>query len=722
MLRRGLFSQFIAQQIRSSLPPLTSPFNRLLIPLYFVFLGHMILFSSSLIAEGISHQEIFQSNQESGQIYWKSNTSSDYLQATHLNSEAQVNISGLIASVIFKQSFKNQTNDWQEALYVMPLQEQAAVSFMQMQIGDRIVTGKIHEKKIAQQLYTQAKQQGKKAAITQQHRANLFTQKVANIAPGETIVVEIHYHHTVDYHRGQFEYVLPTTLTPRYSPSSSKSTFTSISTTTEADDLAQAQETHSERKYNELTQSFSNQVVNPLNLTLTLSPGFELTNISSRYHEIHIQKNDSQYHISTKEAWVPMDRDFVLTWQPTASAVPQTAFFQESLEQDTYGLLMVLPPNQQAVELPRDVQFIIDTSGSMSGSSIKQAKISLVTALQRLKTKDRFNITAFDSTTTSLFEQSIPVSDSTIQIATQWVNSLEASGGTEMLPALESVMQQRQDHHHSVSQIIFITDGSVSNEEEILRSIHTHIGQSTLFTVGIGSAPNRFFMRKASEFGRGTFTHIGDIHEIQTSMQTLFSKLEQAVLRELTMTWPIDVEMWPQKLPDLYANEPLIVAVKLKEPLEQLEQSELQIQGLTHGKNDPESLWQDQITLTPESADHPNISKLWARAKIQFYMDEKVRGMSEATVKKEILSIALPHQLVSAYTSFVAIEETPSRPLTEPLHKNAVANQLPHGSDPVAFPQTATAWQTYLLLSLLGLYLSACFKKNSLKSLFLTNR
>ena len=372
-----------------------------------------------------------------------------------------------------------------------------------------------------------------------------------------------------------------------------------------------------------------------------------------------------------------MDRDLLLNWELEDTGEPLATSFYEQIDGEHYALLMVVPPETgHATTLPRETLFIIDSSGSMGGAPMRQAKASLQLALQRLKPGDRFNITDFDSQHTLLFDQPAMVTDASRQQAQSFVDSLQASGGTHMLPALSATLSQPTSDGY-LRQVIFITDGAVGNENDIFRALHEQLGEARLFTVGIGSAPNSHFMTRAAQFGRGSFTYINDQNQVQQGMDTLFRRLESPLMRNLQVQLPDNVvaERWPQKLPDLYAGEPLLVAMKLSAPTDRVT-----VSGYSHQH------WQQAVTL-PVSSNHPGTASLWARRKIADLMDRITLGAPETDIAPQITQVALRHQLVSRYTSFIAVEETVSRPAYEPLLQDTVRNQAPHGT---AWPSTAT--------------------------------
>jgi Ca-activated chloride channel family protein len=392
---------------------------------------------------------------------------------------------------------------------------------------------------------------------------------------------------------------------------------------------------------------------------------------------------------------------------PRAEAAPHAALFTEKWDNSDYALLMVMPPvSQQSIDnpVPREVIYVIDTSGSMHGDSIVQAREALKLALQRLAPNDRFNVIQFNHQTDELFPQAVQASVKNIQWATKYVNGLLADGGTEMLPALQLALRQHAEKG-VLRQVVFLTDGSVGNEEALFKLIHEQLGESRLFTIGIGSAPNSFFMTRAAEFGRGTFTYIGKVEEVGEKMAALFAKLETPLLTDISIQWPEgqSVEMWPSRIPDLYAGEPIVLAVKMQQSATQLD-----ITGQVAGNE-----WKQQVTLKG-GAQESGVHLLWARRKIAALMNEKARGRDEMQVRNDVLAVALPHKLVSQYTSLVAVDKTPSRPIQEDLKSKAMPTNLPKGwhAEKVfgKLPQTATAAELNILLGLFLLVLAGLLK------------
>jgi Ca-activated chloride channel family protein len=396
-----------------------------------------------------------------------------------------------------------------------------------------------------------------------------------------------------------------------------------------------------------------------------------LAAVESPYHRVHVEAPaPERREITLADGAVPADRDFELAWAPRAHAAPQAAWFTEEKDGRHYGVLMVLPPAAgPAARLAREVVFVLDTSGSMSGASIRQAKEALLLALERLQPEDRFEVIEFNSTAQVLFGEARDATRENVRRAVRWVASLEARGGTEMAAALRLALNGKEETDR-VRQVVFLTDGAVGNEEALFRLLRERLGDSRLFTVGIGSAPNSHFMTQAAQLGRGTFTYIGRIEEVGAKMGELFAKLEAPVLKGLEAHWPpgVQVEAWPARLPDLYAGEPVVVAVALDRL-----QGEVRLAGERDGRH-----WEAYIPLA-RNAPARGMGGLWAREKIAALMASLRDGAPEAEVRARVIEVATAHRLVTKYTSFVAVDKTPARPADESLKTAAVPTLLPAG-------------------------------------------
>lgn len=637
-------------------------------------------------------------------------------RAVGLESTMDVAVSGMIATVTIEQAFRNETSGYVEGVYAFPLPDNAAVRFLEMEIGERRIIGKVRERAEASRLYDAAKRAGKKASLVEQQRPNLFTNRVANIGPGETIRVRMEYVETVRLSGEAFSLRLPTTLTARYMPGKSHVPDLAeeppllqvnpylgwAANTDEVPDAA----TISPMQHREAGSDSA--PLNPVVITATLDMGMPLASVESPYHDIALQRSGGVYTLTLAHGPVEMDRDFELRWQPVVGATPQAALFTERVGGEYYGLLMVVPPAARTLpeSIPREVIFVVDTSGSMGGVSIEQARASVERALRSLRPQDRFNVISFSSSYRKLYAQAMPADRHHLAKALEFVRLLSASGGTEMMPALMAALDDaapEEGPEGALRQVVFVTDGAVGNEMALFRAIQQRIADQRLFTVGIGAAPNSWFMRKAAEFGRGSHTHIGDLSEVEQKMAALFEHLSRPAATDIAIHWPTPVEAWPARSPDLYAGEPLMMAVHFG----QTAPSGNVVVNAAIGLED----WRQVIAIAPGEdperlRDHSGVASVWARKKIAGLLDGVAQGQSEDTVRAAVLPIALEHQLLSPYTSFIAIEEVVSRPIGESLDSKAVPNTRPRGQtpQPFAFPATATTGPAKLWLGALLLF------------------
>ncbi|WP_350978770.1 marine proteobacterial sortase target protein [Shewanella sp. AC34-MNA-CIBAN-0136] len=640
------------------------------------------------------------------------------IQAFALDTQVSMDVSGLLNRVTVKQVFINDSDQWVNGRYLFPLPETAAVDSMQLRIGDKVIAGQIQPKKQALQTFETAKKQGKQASLLQQQRRNLFTSDVANLGPHEQLVVEISYQQKVEYRDGLFSLRFPLAITPRYNPQADR--------TTEQPPLAMPSSANTAMSVKHVRPELN------VKMQVNIDAGFELTSLNSLYHPIKQSIAGNHYSVNFDGKQIA-DRDFVLQWQANVGAVPQAATFYQTgkthvadnsdersetaqrqpnpVDNNMYSLVMLMPPSVEVSEqhlIARELILVIDTSGSMSGQSITQAKQALQFALAGLRDIDSFNIIEFNSDVTMLSATPLSANSRNICKANRFIQSLDADGGTEMRSALQTALvdsvQQDSDqtdaHSEMLRQVIFMTDGAVGNEHELYQLINDQLGDSRLFTVGIGSAPNSDFMRRAATMGRGTFTYIGNESEVQQKIEQLLNKIEQPVLTNIGLYY-LDgsvPDYWPTTISDLYQNEPLWVSIKSASH----QQQPIIVSGNINGQ-----YWQQQLDFEENQA-AKGIDLLWANAQItslELYKDNASRDR----VNKQVEALGLLYHLVTSQTSLVAVDVTPVNPLIDSPIDVQLQPHMPHGLNAAqssqVLPQTGTASRLWLLIgfSLLGL-------------------
>ena len=628
-----------------------------------------------------------------------------YILAPTLKTDVNMTITGMVARVKVSQHFTNPGDDWVNGIYTFPLPELSAVDHMNMRVGERRIEGQIQAKEKARQTFQKAKREGRKAGLVEQQRTNIFTTNVANIGPGETVVVDIEYQQTLQYDMGEFSIRFPMVVAPRYIPGNAViSGFQGSGWANNTDEVPDASEITPGIK---AADDPDKQTVN---FNISLETGFDLAMLDSDFHPVVVDKlGPQQFHVSLDGAPSLANRDFVLRWRPVAAARPQGAFFTQQKDGETYALLMVMPPlapvSSEQV-LAKEMIFVIDTSGSMHGESMTQARQALLYGLDKLNPGDSFNIVEFNSSSYKLFHQAVPANPSNLQRARNYVLDLSAEGGTNIEEAL-SVSLADREMNDTVRQVVFITDGSVGNEQFLFDYIKGHLGDSRLFTVGIGSAPNSRFMRGAASLGRGTFTYIGAVDQVTKQMSELFTKLQNPVLRDVVIAGDdgaelgAEVEYWPNPIADLYLGEPLLLSLKLAP-----DQQNLSLSGKLAGQD-----WYLDLPID-NGGTEKGLDVLWARNKIRS-LSENARDAAERKQNEvAITELGLQYHLVTRYTSLVAVDVTPTKPEGETGHDKALSNHLPHGwtkhRPHGQLPRGATSAQFNLLMGLL-LLLSAGF-------------
>jgi len=596
----------------------------------------------------------------SGTLLLQGKGVAEAMPAVRLGTDMDVTVSGQIARVRVTQAFRNTSASWMEATYLYPLPESGAVDSLKMVVGQRVIVGRIKRRVEARDIYEKAKAEGKKAGLVEQERPNMFRNSVANVGPGETVLIQIEYQAPVRQQGGEFSLRLPLVVGPRYVPPQSMADATAV-----ADAGAVTAP---------LADPKLGKSLNPVSIAVHLAPGFAPANLISPYHKVAISDDGPQARtIRLADGSVPADRDFELRWR-SATADPVLGVWHQKQHGKHYVMAAITPPTADAIGPvpPREMIFVIDNSGSMAGDSMAEAKKSLLHALDTLRPQDRFNVIRFDDTLTLLFEAPVAASADQVAIARRFTEGLDANGGTEMLPALKAALVDADPGSTMLRQLIFLTDGSISNEREMLEEVGAHAGRSRIFMVGIGSAPNNYLMTRMAEVGRGTYTNIGSAAEVEARMTALLDRLKAPAVRNLKVAVSGSaMEIVPADLPDLYAGEPLVLLGRADDLA-----GTLVVSGLIGDKP-----WRTEVRLA-DAIDSPAVARLWAKRRIDdVEVTRWMHVVNDATADETIAQLGLGFALVTSQTSLVAVDETPSRPAGERLRREELPLLLPAGWD-----------------------------------------
>jgi Ca-activated chloride channel family protein len=611
---------------------------------------------------------------ESGQLLMRSGN--ELSSAILLSTDIKIAVAGSSSRTIVSQRFINTGQTWAEGVYVFPIGKDAAVDTLKLRIGERFIEGIIKEKLEARVIYDEAKAEGKKASLIEQQKPNLFTNKIANIGPGEVVVVQIEFQSKLLPKDGSWELRVPLVSAPRFD----------LPTIEENIKFGNAGFSNAEINsgYNEnidVKVLEEEELFNPVEISIDLNTGFELNSLKSSFHKVDIEKLSNGHHKINLPGPISSDRDFVLRWTAKDKDT-QTSLFKEAKGEYDHLLLTLNPPltNKNNHSPKREIIFIQDISGSMSGEPIKQSKIGLEMAIKRLNPNDKFNIVLFNDRYSSYARIPVLATAKERDKAIRYVRRLFAENGTDMYPALSFSLNNFRSNKSVLKQLIFLTDGAVTEETKLFSLINNKLKTSRLFTIGIGSAPNSFFMTRAAEIGRGSHIHIGDMSEISVRMEELFNKIENPAITDLELILPkgFKAEVYPNPLPDLYVGDPLSIAIRGKNA-----SGVAQITG-----NIGNQKWVAKIPLD-QGAKQIGIAKLWAREKISNLERNRVslspNENQKAHMDSKLLQTALNYGLVSRLSSMVAVDITPSRPAGEELGSTKLKAAIPDGWDPKQF-------------------------------------
>jgi len=610
-----------------------------------------------------------------GCLYYKSPVSGGYEIVPLLHTDAALDVRGLVASATVTQQYANSSSTPVEAIYVFPLPHDAAVYDLEIHIGNRVIRSVIHEREQAKRVYEQAKSEGKHAALLEQERPNIFTASVANIMPGDQIAVKLRYVQPLKWEDGKIRLEFPMVVGPRYVPG-----IEAIGHQAAGLGTGWAPDTNRVPDASRITPAVRNPGArsgHDISVSVDLDPGFETAAVKSFSHEIEIAGvGGGRQHVQLAERTTLPNRDFVLEIERAASSEIRPALFLSKGGDggETHFLLSAFPPSVQAAErMPVEMLYMIDVSGSMQGTSIEQARAALLQALNRLRPTDRFGILQFSSGFSEFSATPVPANAQNVEIARQYVKRLQAGGGTEMLPALIHLMTKPTTPGY-LRHIVLLTDGDLGNEEEIFAAMRQYLGGARLYTVAIGSAPNLFLATKMARFGRGSFTHIADINEIEIQMTKMLAKIESPVLTDLSVSFEgVEVEdVFPQRVPDLFSGQPVQVYGRITKGRH----------GVAHltGRAGDEVIDQTVPFDSGTATFHAGITTLWARQKVEELMDQwrQADEVGQQDIRGDVIAHAIRYRLVTKFTSLVAVEEKIVNPGGQ-SNTAAVPGELPAG-------------------------------------------
>ncbi|MCI9572130.1 MAG: VWA domain-containing protein [Lachnospiraceae bacterium] len=609
------------------------------------------------------------------------------------STEVTTNINGVIAETYVVQTYVNEGDKPINAQYVFPTSSTATVHGMTMEIGSHRVTATIKEKEEAKEEYEEAKEEGKSASLLEQRRPNVFTMDVANVMPGDTARIELHYTELVATREGVCEFVFPTVVGPRYvTPEDAGNPVADAAvpdreTATEGSQDGAAEGPAAEEDSPDTTvtndDGADSWAASPYlpegvlpdseyHITVNLSTGVPIADVSCKSHEIKVeQENGSQARITLAN---PEDyagnRDFILKYRLTGESVESGLVLTET-DSEKYFFLTVQPPERYVPDdiPPREYIFVLDVSGSMYGYPLDTAKDLIRNLVTGLRDTDRFNLVLFSDDTYLLSTKSLTANSGNVQAAIDLIDEQEGGGGTSMLPALQTAVSvpMKEDVARSV---VIITDGYISNEDEIYDLINRNMDAASFFSFGIGCSVNDYLIKGIAQCGMGESFLVTDSEDAAESAQRFASYIEAPLMTGITVDYEgFDVYDVATSTPSiLYAQKPLILFGKWRgEPT-----GTITVSGKAGGED-----YVQEIPVADAAVDteDESIRYLWARTKL-----DQLAGYgstrNDDSVKEEITQLGLDYNMTTPYTSFVAVVEEIRNPEGESQDVNQ-ANPLP---------------------------------------------
>ncbi len=551
------------------------------------------------------------------------------------HTQVSARIAGFAAAVTVEQQFRNPFDRPVDLEYLFPLHHDAAVTGFEFKVGGRTITSSLQESKQATRRFEQARDAGKRAVLVSQRLPNLFGINLANVQPGENIEAVLHYQQRVDLVEDHAEFVFPMGLTPKYQ------------------NLGQPDPMPGVKVHHAVT--LRKEEVGDVSIEVEVIPGAAISGMQSPSHAISVEETQpGRFAVELDGACLP-DHDLVLRWQYLPGKIQMPAWVQpgKDARQGSFVVTMVPPSLDSDLQLPpREFIFVVDRSGSMGGEPIAQARNAVKACLRSLEPRDSFAVVAFDDRV----EVAVPmtqVSQRAIDEADRMVARLDARGGTEIFPALKAAL----DMEHTPSKqrlVIFLTDGSVSGERQMLEHLGRHVGETQVFSFGIGPAVNRAFISQIAKIGGGMAEFLGANEDIEQAMLRFQDRVNYPQMSNISIQAANGViyDLLPERLPNLYSGQVLQICGSYtldgSHPL-----------GLTvRAERDGQQVEMAIGQLAPCPIEGL-VGRLAARSAIDALMEKNTLGIArESATRQAVLAVAVANGLASAYTSFVAVDET----------------------------------------------------------------
>ncbi len=574
-------------------------------------------------------------------------------------TEVKAEISGFISRVTVTQEFENPFEEKIEAVYTFPLPQSAAVDDMTMLVGDRTIKGTIMRREEARKTYEEAKTRGNVASLLDQERPNIFTQSVANIMPGQGVKITISYVETLKYEEGAYEWSFPMVVGERYIPGGRKER----SASEPATEVQPVSETATEGEQAPDAARISPPRVpkgmragHDISIEVALDAGVPIESVASSTHEVIAERPDGRRAVvRLQNQTVIPNKDFVLKYDVAGRKI-EDALLAHHSSRGGFFTLILQPPDRVTFEdvMPKEIVFVLDTSGSMDGFPLDKAKETIKLALKNLYPLDTFNLITFAGDTHVLFPEPVPATPENLRAARKFLSSRKGDGGTEMMQAIRAALDPSDSQGH-VRIVCFLTDGQVGNDFDIIAEVQKH-PNARVFAMGFSNSPNRFLLDKMAEYGGGEVEYVADGDDGSAAARRFHERVRNPLLTDLSIEWQgLQVaDVYPARVPDLFSAKPVILAGRY----EGGGRGVVRLKGKMSGR---EFVREIPVALPEREDGHDALATLWARRRIDEQMGRDMGGLQSGRMRPElrdeITRLGLDFRLMTQFTSFVAVED-----------------------------------------------------------------
>ena len=559
------------------------------------------------------------------------------------HTDVRTKVSGMSAMFTVTQTFENPFDDSIDAVYVFPLGDGAAVTAYAIAIGERTIAGEIKKTAEARATYEEARAQGHTAALLEQEKRNIFRQRIANIAPHETIKVRMNYVELLDYADGQVELVFPLVVGPRYLPAEA------IGRTPVG-----AHRAGQTGRAGVTSIPYADETVagSTVSFTADIDAGVPVLGVASPSHQLKVDDvAATRRRVALASAAEVPNRDLIVRYR-TASDQTMIGLLAHRTDARGYFTLMVQPKASYRTGdvAPREVMIVIDTSGSMDGKPIAQAQALATALINSLRDTDTLNVMAFSGGTNAMAPAAIAADGNGKQVGRDFVASLTSGGGTEMGPAMARALAATPGNDR-IRLVFFLTDGFVGNDDVIVSAARGNLGSNRIFSVGIGSAPNRSLLNQIAAVGRGFASYLNLTESAPDLAEDIVHRTALPYLTDVKIDWNgLAVgAVTPAAIPDVYAGRPLIVSGVYTRP----GRARITVSATTAGRRVQIPV---EVSL-PDRVDAEPVAALWARKRVDELLFLAGDSLTDQVVS-QITELGLGFHMVTDYTSFVAVDRT----------------------------------------------------------------